>query len=56
MKFVAGPAHLSSMDTLVPANVATRREDNEKDNHDAKEDEGDGTEGDFIKITSGKCS
>ena len=56
MKFVAGPANLSSVDTLVSTNVSTRREDNEKDNHDAKEDEGDGTEGDIIKVTSGKCS
>ena len=51
-----GPANIPAMDPLVPANVASWRKDHQEDNHDAKKDEGDGTEGDFIQVSSGKCS
>ena len=41
---------------MVLKNVASWREDNQEDNHDAEEDEGDGTEGDIIKVTFSECS
>lgn len=50
-----GADNFSTVDTLVLKNVASWREDNQEDNHDAEEDEGDGTEGDIIKVTFSKC-
>ena len=44
------------MDPVVPEDVTARGEDNKEDNHDAEEDERDGTKGDIVKIIVGECS
>ena len=44
------------MDSLVSADVSTWGEDHKEDNHDAEEDEGDGTERDIFQVPSSKCS
>ncbi len=37
---------------MVPEDVKTGWKDHQEDNHDAKKDEGDGTEGNILQVTT----
>ena len=44
------------MDPLAVEDVAPGGEDHEEDNPDPEQDEGDGHEGDELKVPAGECS
>ena len=52
----SGPINISAIHSLVPENVKTGGKDHPEDNHDAEEDEGDGTERDIFQVPASKCS
>ena len=49
---ISGPVNISAIYSMVPEDVKTGWKDHQEDNHDAKKDEGDGTEGNILQVTT----